>query len=213
MPHSSNSHPLIYNECEIKFELTQDEWNLAMVWLPKFKAFNYMDVSGTDVYYRQGRNVVRHRQGRGGAGQLTVKQRLSSDSISNRVEVDLNFAKSMRPQDITAFLGASGWRREVALFKRSHIWWFLGSSSHVITCALYYVQKRYPLDGDSGGIRYFLEVEVEKESRIGIDRALAVLGDWHKRVLKILPRARLQDLSLYELYSGHRYRVAKPEKE
>lgn len=210
------AEPLRYHEVELKYELpNRRAFRRALEWMDAFAclpaAVSFTTVKGTDRYYRQGRNVVRHRlDSNQNTNQLTVKRRTSKNSTVNREEIDLDFSAATTPADVTALLLATGWKRDVMLTKTSYILKLRSMSESRITetIALYTVDCQ----GHEQPRRFFFEVEVEKDSTISEARAETLLEKWKQRITEALPTSRQQNLSLYELYSGNRYSLV-PDKE
>lgn len=210
------NEPLRHHEIEIKYELDDRQgFNDALKWMEEcglktglYEKRGFIVVTGADTYYRQGRNVVRHRRDVSqSTNQLTVKRRTSTDSTVNREEIDLDFAPTTNAKDVTAFLLATGWKAEVTLTKTSHIMKLYERESGVeVTIAIYTV------DCLGHSRRFFAEVEVEKDSRVSETKAEKLLEDWKVSIATDLSEAKQQKLSLYELYSGNRYSLV-PEKE
>ncbi len=99
----------------------------------------YRNIVSPDHYWTQGDSVVRYRPQQGNAGALTVKCRKSKDSITDRLEVDLNLAGSVTARDVEVFLKATGWKHCFTLHKNAHIYWYK-FPWHTTTLALYDVQ-------------------------------------------------------------------------
>src|ERR1700677_326966 len=99
-------------ESELKFlapkEMTEHAFH-AWVWSQRRAPIRDVTVTGTDTYYTQGTNVIRHRKS-GNGQELTTKCRSSSKSLIHRLEVDLFLSKDSTQEDVVAFLLASGWK-------------------------------------------------------------------------------------------------------
>ncbi len=161
----------------------------------------YRNIVSPDHYWTQGDSVVRYRPQQGNAGALTVKCRKSKDSITDRLEVDLNLAGSVTARDVEVFLKATGWKHCFTLHKDAHIYWYK-FPGHSTTLALYDVQAEGPCL-----VRRFLEIEVEKTSAVSADTAYAILDGWR---FKLKGRFKLREPlndSLYEIYSGKKYKI------
>jgi adenylate cyclase class IV len=112
---------------ELEVKLAADGMNIKAFkdWCFGRDPSKYLHVTGPDVYYTQGKNVLRHRQpGQGGPGELTVKRRTSKKSTRDRLEIDLKFADIVNIEDVGRFLTATGWKQKFTVIKDCHIFWF-----------------------------------------------------------------------------------------
>jgi hypothetical protein len=142
----------------------------------RYKLKDKVTVSGTDIYYERGRDVVRQRIGTGKnpTNELTVKVRKSKGSIQDRHEVDLSFAKKTRPVDVQQFLKLTGWKEAVSLVKTSHIYCFAGADDlWGFDIAIYDVTQTPPGMHED---RRFLEVEIHKDSTLSRERRIEELN-------------------------------------
>lgn len=161
----------------------------SLVWIEGFKAIN-----GTDVYYRQGDSVMRHRyDSEAELSTLTVKQRKSADSIADRHEIDLPMADEVEPNDVVAFLRMTGWKEEFSIYKLSWIW-HIRRGETLVTIALYDV-----IPGAIARDR-FLEIEVEKSNDHDPETSLNILNEWIPRLQEALKLEAPLNQSLYEMY-------------
>lgn len=181
-------------------------------------------VAGTDIYYRQGENVIRHRYPMVGAGELTVKVRKDANTTTNRVEVDLPLAPKAEPADVERFLHYSGWLPEVTLFKTCNIYEFShpenvstalmssATSKPSISLVIYDIHH-LPSEGQvAKKRRRFIEVEVEKSAGISQMAALSALAWWDSKLREAFKLSDPMNESLYELYTEGRYRTVSEEK-
>jgi adenylate cyclase class IV len=190
------------------FEL-EKKFDAKLVSVEQFKSWGfsknpneYLHAIGPDLYYVQGKNVLRHRQNGDGAGQMTVKQRTSKRSTVLRGEIDLNFSHLNTVDDVTKFLRATGWREKFTVIKDCHIFSFRDSMPHM-EAVIYDVRCFYP--GGCEGVPYrFLEIEVHK-SHNKHPKSHAALQIWEADLRKVLPVGKIMTKSLYEIYSGKRY--------
>jgi adenylate cyclase class IV len=111
-----------HNEIEAKLAadevLVSDFCKLMFAQMPT----KYECVTGPDTYYRQGENVIRHREKKNSkTHELTVKRRKSTKSTRDREEIDLHFAHNTGVLDVRAFLAATGFEKEFQLVKTAHI--------------------------------------------------------------------------------------------
>lgn len=194
-----------HQELETKIsaaKVTNDEFRR---WCWERKPSRYLHVVGPDVYYGQGPNVLRHRLN-GGAGELTVKRRTSRRTTRNRLEIDLAFAERMVPADITAFLLATGWKPLFTIVKQADIFWFDDNKPGVE--AVIYDSVKVTPKGVERDPRRFLEIEIHKEDS-NHPAALSTLKQWEREARAALPLGPTVNESLYEIYSGKRYGMAR----
>jgi len=178
-------------------------------------------VDGPDTYYSHpdGR-VVRHRHDAGGThiDELTVKMRNSETSVVDRVEVDLKLGEKIKPDDVRAFLATLGFEEEMILMKHAHIIWIegngiRGTSGRVpgVTLCIYNVTPIVRNYIDYGKTKYFIEVEIDKEEN-NLPAAMETLSKWKERLEKwYAGKIEQSDLSLYEIYSGKKYRIVSKD--
>ena len=197
-----------HSEIEYKWSADHISPEAFGLWCQRQSPVSYSRTSCPDVYYSQGDNIVRHRWS-GGAGELTCKQRKSSRHITDRFEVDLTFPESLTTTDITEFLRLSGWKRFFTLFKdRCDV--FMFENDRIGTCvALYGVEKLNEKTRRCEGLRYFLEVEIVKGSNFSDEDARLLLEEWRTRLEVAFNLGTPLTLSLLEIYSDRRYKVAK----
>lgn len=190
----------MHDELEHKYEADQVEPRSFLQWAWGRGPTEYLLVKGPDAYYRQGRSVVRYRiDGTGKSiGELTVKSRRGDDS-ENCQEIDLKFAPGIGVTDVQAFLDAAGFKREFTLIKECHIFWY---KHHNVV--LYDVWR---LDDPENTRRRFLEVEVEKDSGLPMDKALELLKEQSDELRRFFKVGKRINKRLYELYSGKRLRM------
>ena len=161
-------------------------------------SFTDLQVGGYDYYYRsKGGYVLRHRTG-ADSNELTVKARIKSNSIKIRKEVNVKISEEATPLDVSAMFKLLGFKQEFAIYKSCDIL-FVKDKNAEVSIVWYKVTK----SGDR--LRTFMEVEVDwvpqKES-------VRILNKWTKIVehlFKLGPEHVSPD-SLYEIFSGKRYR-------
>lgn len=199
-----------HRELEVKLDATglhPDDFNR---WCSLRRPSQYLHTVGTDVYYRQGKNVLRHRKDpAGGPGELTVKLRTSTKTTRNRVEIDLKLAASVGADDVARFLEATGWTPVFSVVKDCHIFWFSELTPAVE--AVYYCVRCFKPDGIELAPRTFVEFEIHKADS-NHPKARSVLSDWEKAASKSLQSMPLVHESLYEIFSGERYNVTKRKR-
>lgn len=167
----------------------------------------YKQVGGDDTYYQQGENFLRHRyDGQRRLSIFTVKQRKSTESISDRHEIDLPLALDVDPDTAAAFLKMTGWKPVFTIHKMSYIahmsvhQQFNAIRGGYVAClALYDVCDANQPEHDMGWERY-LEVEIEKESEITHENALIELKLWVKKLQAAFSLGEPMNKSLFEIY-------------
>jgi hypothetical protein len=204
------------HELELKFKANGVEAGDYIEFMASTQCMTgYRRTESPDIYYRQGKNVLRFRGLPSGKGAtVTVKLRTSKKSTSNRIEIDIPVGPDICDEDVHAFLEATGWRPEVRLFKISHIidiedfYFSSGGKSPPVCIALYTVCREFL--NPKGGVRHskkttFLEVEVEKAYVDG--RAEDVLEKWKAFINNKWDLGEPLNQSLYEYYTGRSYRM------
>ncbi len=192
-----------HRELEIKLEADGVQVDAFKTWCFSRDPSKYLHVAGPDIYYTQGKNVLRHRQpGQGGPGELTVKRRTSKTSTKDRLEIDLRFAAETDLDDVGRFLIATGWEPAFTVVKDCHIFWFEEKKPGV-EAVLYDVRCVLP-NGKETKARRFAEFEVHKADS-NHPKALTTLKDWEKAARDQFSFGETMGESLYEIYSGKRY--------
>jgi adenylate cyclase class IV len=194
---------------ELEVKLAADGMNIKAFkdWCFDRDPSKYLHVTGPDVYYTQGKNVLRHRQpGQGGPGELTVKRRTSKKSTRDRLEIDLKFADIVNIEDVGRFLTATGWKQKFTVIKDCHIFWFEDRVPGV-EAVLYSVRCVLP-NGKETRERAFVEFEIHKTDSHH-PRALTTLKDWENSVRKTFDLGEPLNESLYEIYSGAKYGMVR----
>lgn len=196
-----------HRELEVKLEADSVNIRQFKEWCFERGPSRYLHVLGPDVYYTQGKNVLRHRQpGQGGPGELTVKQRTSRNSTRDRLEIDLRFDPTTTIDDVTKFLEATGWKQKFRVFKNCHIFWFEDRNPGV-EAVLYSVRCTLP-NGKETRERSFVEFEIHK-AQSNHPQALTILKDWETSARSAFDFGKTMNLSLYEIFSGSRYGMVK----
>lgn len=160
---------------------------------------SYKAVGGKDTYYNLNGSILRFRQGDDGSGELTYKQRKSDKSITDRVEINLPFSKTVKPADVHVMLDYLGATQVFDINKISYIYHAMGhtmtdSGTYVAVIALYDVM-------DDDNTRRFLEVEIEASSQCDSEAGRKVLDKWTRLVKNHLAVEGPLNQSLFEIYS------------
>lgn len=161
-------------------------------------------ISGTDTFYRKGKEVIRHRcDGKEKRSVLTVKKRKSKNSLVDRHEVDLPVKMDVPPEDVAAFLELAGWKEEYTIRKEYYIF-HIAENNHRSCVALYDVWKVDGVKVVSKKYR-FLEVEIERDSECSTRTGESLLTEWLTNInAAILPDSKPLNISLYELFKKNK---------
>lgn len=165
----------------------------------------YKQVDGDDRYWFRDENVLRHRfDGKRRTSVLTVKQRKTAESTSDRKEIDLPLREDVPPGDVEAFLTMTGWTPLFMITKQSYIYHIsvrdaATGKTHVACLALYDVCDLSQPEHDMGWDRY-LEIEIEKESNCSHEEALEYLSRWEQMLQSDLGLGEPMNKSLLEIY-------------
>ena len=166
----------------------------------KFK-YNRIKVAGFDYYYSsKNGDVVRHRVSPN-TNELTIKARLDANSTTIRTEKNLIASKQTSVVDVAQFMQLLGIRHEFEIYKSCDIY-FIHDGRAEISIVWYKVKKSRCRD------RIFLEVEVHN---VGEKDSMKLLNKWSKAMYSLvgLSDADVINESLYEIYSGRRYKMTK----
>lgn len=217
-------------EVEAKFDITdrQDELMMAMdnalrnptVNGTTYRTHRYIDMAGTDSFYKIGKKVFRYRSDRiskqidyhdnqgsyqvrmGGVDSpdfrsnqflLTVKERKTAKNLLNRHEVDVPLLAE--PGDFEAFmtmLEVEPWYQ----IKKEYKIWQLEEEGGVKVCVAMYSVCR----PDGSEFKRFLEVEIEKDSKCTPKEGMATLKKWITYLRENLKLEAPTNQSLSELY-------------
>lgn len=202
-------------ELELKFRADDIQPQDFVAWCGSTGCMtSYRTVKSPDVYYRQGKNVLRFRGQPGGYGAtITVKKRTSRRSTTNRLEIDVPVDESVSDEDLKAFLEQTGWEPELSIIKESHIIIIddfvfseelKGENRSPPVCLAFYTVWD---NVDMTSPRSFLEVEVEKA--YVDDRAPIFLELWRRCLTRVFGLPDPLNRSLYELFTGKRYEMVK----
>lgn len=201
---------MIYSEIEAKFDAREVSEVAFMRYAMERGPTSYRLVTGPDVYYEQGPNVLRHRlrSGTEGLGEITVKKRRANDSIMDRLEINLRFEKNTSPNEVEAFLQATGWTKAFTLMKSAQIFNYDYGPVHV--SVVRYEVGQVLDTGEVVKFRHFIEVEVEGTSKLTEREKSLHLLSWCANLRGALGLSEPLNQSLYEIYSGKRYQMESP---
>lgn len=171
----------------------------------QFEIETYAHAIGSDVYYKQGDAVVRHRKDdTAGWQELTVKRRKSATSTRDREEIDLSFADKTAYRSVEAFLLATGFKKVFKLIKDAHIFEVKLTPRLKATFVLYDVWDEANPHTTK---RRFIEIEAKKGSDITVQTAKVHVSGWEKELRDEWKLDAALNESLWEIYSGERYQT------
>jgi adenylate cyclase class IV len=157
-------------------------------------------IAGFDYYYESKDGYVgRHRHG-SSSNELTTKARTSKRSTTIRAETNLMLEKSTSPLQVQEFFLELGFPKVLPIFKDCDIY-FIKEGQFVVDVVWYRVTC------GKAKVRDFIEVEVHEAP---VKQSLAILNRW-KKFLQAefgITDADIVHESLYEIYSGKRYRMS-----
>lgn len=200
-------------EIEVKWnaeKIARGEFNANLTKFLKSKKLKYeiKRAEGFDYYYSsKSSDVVRHRVSVD-TNEITIKARLSKKSTKIRIEKDLELSKKSSVVDVIEFLGLLGIKKEFQIYKDCDIY-FIQDGRAEISIVWYKVNKPNgsPIKKD----RIFTEVEIHN---VGERESVKALAKWIKVINGMfgLTNNDLINESLYEIYSGKRYKLMKEKK-
>jgi len=194
-----------------KHKEIETKWNANQVKRPVFLKkiknhirtnklkFDYLFAAGYDYYYvnKEGR-APRHRIG-ATTNEITCKARLSDKSIEVRKEINIPLARDASPYDVQAFFELIGFKRTTPLYKTCDIFFIQDGEASVDIVWYKTTAKDHKIP------KVFVEVEI---AGLPTRKSKKLLKKW-KRTMKDLYGLTDDDISpdsLYEIYSGKKYR-------
>lgn len=193
-------------EIEIKLLAENVNVNKFIKWCKEKGAVEYRYANGIDVYYKQGDNIIRHRHKGPKGGELAIKLRKTNLNIKDRHEIEMHLSNDTTIPSIDKFLKNSGFEKVFELYKTAHIFLFK-RPKYSISIVVYNVGKK--TKKGIKGRKKFMELEIEKGSKITPNTAKKNLDIWLKELKKDFDLSTPLNLSLYELYSNSLYRIVK----
>lgn len=198
-----------HSELEIKFRaqaVSVKEYHALVLSLsndmptPSLIQINgFKTIPGRDTYFLLNEQPLRLRTGGDRESELTYKQRKSTKSIVDRVEINLPLKHGTNDVSVKKLLGYLGAEEAFCIDKVSHIYHITGkygTSEYHATLALYDVTEEGTTKTDR-----FLEVEVESSSSCTEEVALKVLDKWRKLIKDELKVDGPINESLFEIYN------------
>jgi adenylate cyclase class IV len=163
----------------------------------------FLYAAGFDYYYESCNGyVARHRHG-ADVNELTVKARLSDQSIKVRKEGNLHLAQNTPVTEVKESLELMGFNLSFSIYKDCDIY-FIEEEGAEISIVWYAVDR----PKSKMKRRYFFEIEVQNAPE---KKSLKLLKKWTKIAYSLFHLSD-EDLihdSLYEIYSGKRYKTVK----
>lgn len=205
----------LLKEIEIKWDASQvkrEDYNQKLRSLlskQKLK-FKFKKAAGFDYYYENadGR-VARHRQG-ADVNEITIKARLSKKSSTIRHEANVKLANDMPVTEVETALNLMGFNHSIAIYKDCDIY-FINQGKAEISIVWYVVtvpRSKYKVPP-----KVFFEIEVHN---VPEKQSLKILKSWKKNIAEKLLGLKDSDVineSLYEIYTGKRYRIEKDRRK
>jgi len=198
------------SEIEIKWfakEITRERFNrfvFSIIEKVPSTEWSFKKASGPDYYFVNALNfVARHRDGED-CKELTVKARLSDESITERIEINLPLDLKGATKDLVhGWLRRSGYRKVVTLLKDCNIFVFKMESSPVHATVVWYKVKSKGFED-----QIFIEVEVDNGTKKQRNEVLRYFKKLVRSGLGLGPES-ISHQSLLETYSDRRYMVLK----
>lgn len=196
-----------FKEIEIKWDaatVEREAFNKAIKRHIRGKTYRKVVVAGFDYYYEsQDGFVARHRHG-STTNELTVKARTSKQSTTVRREINLRMAKETSPIQMQEFMKELGFPKVLPIFKDCDIY-FIQDGKYMVDIVWYLVKCADKQQ------RFFIEVEVHEAP---LKRSLDLLTKWKKFLANSfsITDQHIVNESLYEIYSGKRYKMSKVRK-
>lgn len=179
---------------EMVLSLSNDTPTPSLVQINGFKS-----IPGRDTYFILNEQPLRLRTGGDRESELTYKQRKSTKSIVDRVEINLPLKYGTNEVSVKKLLGYLGAEEVFCIDKVSHIYNVTGkygTAEFHATLALYDVTEEGTTKTDR-----FLEVEVEAASSCSEEIALKVLDKWRRLIKDELDVDGPINESLFEIYN------------
>jgi adenylate cyclase class IV len=192
-----------YKEIEYKWQadhVSRSNFSETIKSLFQEKKIIYKGIlaEGPDYYYSNSDGyVIRHRNS-ADINEITLKLREKSTGITVRKEINIPLSKESTVLDMQSFLRGLGFKNDVKIHK---------------SCDIFYIKNKkaeidivwYQVTSAGRRPKVFIEVEVAQTSE---KYGLKILKKWAKLLEKTFKLKEKSDLSLYEIYSGKRYRSA-----
>lgn len=193
-----------FKEIEVKWKadkVLRNQFNRLIRFYLKNNGYIYKFINaiGPDTYYvNKHGQTVRHRISKD-VHELTSKLRLDKNSITSRKEVNVKLAHNQSTEEVAELLSMVGLQKQFHIVKDCDIYFISGSRAHVSIVWYKVTSSNNPKP------KTFIEVEVEGLSQ---QKSLKVLGTWVERLSKMfeLNSRDISKKSLYEIYSGKRYK-------
>jgi adenylate cyclase class IV len=199
-----------FKEIEIKWDASSvkrlDFNEKVKTFLNKKYKHNKISVAGFDYYYEsKDAYVGRHRHSRD-HNELTVKARVSKKSTTIRKEINIKLAPDASPMVVQEFMSELGFGKVMPIYKDCDIY-FIRDGKYVIDIVWYTVSSPKVKGPD----KIFIEIEVHEAP---LKKSLKMLDKWKKFLYTNfnISDSDVINQSLYEIYSGNKYRITKGRK-
>jgi adenylate cyclase class IV len=162
--------------------------------------YRFLQVDGFDYYFTsKTKHTLRHRVSKN-TNELTVKARLSKKCIKIRMEGNIRLTKDNDIKEVHGTFKLLGFKEDVSLYKDCDIY-FLKDGKADISIVWYLVKKAGFKD------RALMEVEVHG---MDVKKSMKKLKQWSQVMFKLfgLTEKNVITDSLYEMYTGNKYRMA-----
>lgn len=192
-----------WKEIEIKWNarrVRRAAFNKAMRAHLRGKKWKLVTIAGFDYYHINGPNVLRHRHG-ATTNELTVKARTSNSSTTVRKEVNVKLPPSVSPVLVREMMAELGFDKILPIYKDCDIY-FVKDGKYIVDIVWY----RASCDGTRR--MDLIEVEIHNAP---IKTSIAMLNKWKKFLSESFGLTDFDIIndSLYEIYSGKRYRMSR----
>jgi adenylate cyclase class IV len=165
----------------------------------------FLSVKGFDYYLSsKAGHVIRHRVGKS-TNELTVKARMNKNSTTIRAEGNIAISSTNDIREVHGTLKLLGFDNVMAIYKDCDIYFFSDGIAEL--SVVWYVVK-YKGRHD----RVFIEIEIH-----GLPQrsSMKYLNKWSNIFYKLygISKTDIVPHSLYEIYSGKKYRMVKRQKK
>jgi adenylate cyclase class IV len=166
--------------------------------------YKFLSVKGFDYYMAaKTGHVVRHRVSKN-TNELTVKARMDKSSTTIRAEGNISLSSSNDIREVHGTLSLLGFDNVTAIYKDCDIY-FLDDNGTEVSIVWYTVKYQGRRD------RIFMEVEIHGMSQ---QKSVKQLNKWSRIMSKLFGISKVDVVkdSLYEIYSGKKYRMVKKKR-
>lgn len=168
----------------------------TLIMPPKYHS--HLGIKSDDYYFSKQDDFLRYRTRphEGGRSELTIKKKLHKDSVSSRVEVNLETTSTYG--DIEAFAKVLGYKFNFSINKYSDVWTFedvILAHYEVGICNVSDVN--YNFQAHKAG--HFVEIEIVNS--MSSDEAFKILNRWEKYLKPFgITKKNRVNASLFDMY-------------